>query len=254
MLQPSFFFRVGLVVVVVWMMIFLVAQRLPVVSRVITVEVRSNPIPPTNVGSSDDTFINTQPNAESIPDLVLKQNPVKSLSPVTSPTTSPVSRPPTRSPVVRKVVSKSVDNQRCSEEQSKKAPSILVTAFSQNHFREAQIFLEQAQESLPPNWEIWVYNLGDWRNSTVAALESYCRVRFVNLSKKQLQTGQFDMCFVFRSFKFEWSWLGFDESKQTFIEILMAMKDLTNSLWKPVIIKRGKYLEKYVHKANQTLL
>lgn len=106
----------------------------------------------------------------------------------------------------------------CSEEARRAAGGTLVSAFSGNHFKEVQLLVEDAQGSLPRNWRIVVYALSDLKADVEKTMQACCRVELR---------------------RFEWAWLGFDEARQSYEEILGRMKDLTNSVWKPIIVERG---------------
>ena len=170
MAQPSFLFRMAFVIVFIWVITFMLAQSFPVVRRVITV------VMPTKPGSQYVAAVldrNIVPHKTSESSSIPEVEPSRSAENLRY--SSIQSSASTPAPSI--VETRSSITSSCSTEESKKAPSILVTAFSQNHFREATLFIHQAQANLPPNWEIWVFNLGDWTNETIAALDSYCRVR-----------------------------------------------------------------------------
>ena len=112
-----------------------------------------------------------------------------------------------------------IETMECSAAARMSAGGVFVSAFSANHFKEMKLLIENAQVSLPPEWRIVIYALGDLGEEIEREVMACCRVELR---------------------RFEWGWLGFDEDKQSYEEILVRMKDLTNSLWKPVVISRGE--------------
>jgi len=110
-----------------------------------------------------------------------------------------------------------VEVMSCSKVQSKVSPSIYVLAASSNHLEEVKMNIWHAQQSLPPNWVIHLYNLGDLDQNVVDEISSMCRVQVKS---------------------FEITELGFPKDI-SWEDRWRATRGITNSLWKPIILQKA---------------
>jgi len=104
--------------------------------------------------------------------------------------------------------------EECTEEESAKAKSYIITSISDNHFDELHAWVGLTQQFiLDKNWEIIVLDLGISKKH-VKEIKSWEKVDLV---------------------PYDWRWLGFDQgtSIHTILEKIMGY---TNSVWKPPVV------------------